>query len=101
MRHGHVEGIQPELFGGRMDVPLTEEGTKQSALAAQFIASRWHPVLVYANPPQRCVQTAFEIAKACGVETAVIEELNELDYGTWKWGLHSEIRLTTKASRRN
>jgi probable phosphoglycerate mutase len=92
VRHGHVEGIQPERFRGRRDVPLTDEGRRQAEATARCIASRWRPAILYTSPLKRCVQTAREIARACGIETAVSEELNDFDYGTWTWRLHSEIR---------
>ena len=92
VRHGHVEGIQPERFRGRTDVPLTPEGRRQAVATAGCIAARWHPAMIYTSPLQRCVQTASEIAVACGVESVVEEDLNDLDYGGWQWHLHTEVR---------
>lgn len=92
VRHGHVEGIEPERFRGRMDVPLTAEGRRQAAAAADSIASRWHPVIVYTSPLRRCVETGQEIANACRSEAEVLDDLNDLNYGAWEWRLHSEVR---------
>lgn len=92
VRHGHVEGIQPERFRGRTDVPLSPEGQRQAVATAGCIASRWHPAMIYTSPLQRCIQTASEIAGACGTELAVQEDLNDLDYGSWQWHLHTEVR---------
>lgn len=92
VRHGHVEGIHPERFRGRMDVPLTPEGRRQARATAQYIAARWHPARVYTSPMQRCVETGREIANACSVEAAVLDELNDLDYGSWQWLTHAEVR---------
>jgi len=92
VRHGHVEGIQPERFRGRTDVALTPEGRRQAAATARCIVSRWHPAMIYTSPLKRCIQTASEIAGACGVEWAVEEDLNDLDYGSWQWQLHTEVR---------
>ena len=92
VRHGHVEGIQPERFRGRTDVALSPEGQQQAVATARTIASRWHPALIYTSPLQRCTQTASEIARACGTELTVQEELNDLDYGSWQWHLHAEVR---------
>jgi len=39
-RHGHVEGISPERFRGRTDVPLTELGTAQAEALAALTGSR-------------------------------------------------------------
>jgi probable phosphoglycerate mutase len=42
-RHGHVEGISPERFRGRTDVPLTELGTAQADALAVRISAEWTP----------------------------------------------------------
>jgi len=39
-RHGHIEGVEPERFRGRAEVPLTERGKAQAALTASRIARR-------------------------------------------------------------
>lgn len=92
VRHGHVEGIQPERFRGRTDVALTPEGRRQAKATADCIASRCGSVVIYTSPLQRCVQTASEIAGACGTELAVQEDLNDLNYGSWQWQLHTDVR---------
>jgi probable phosphoglycerate mutase len=92
IRHGHVDGIQPERFRGRTDLRLTPEGLRQVAATARRIASRWQPVRVYSSPLERCLQTGQEIAKTCRIELSVLEDLNDLDYGEWRWRLHSEVR---------
>lgn len=61
VRHGHVEGIDPPRFRGRMELPLTELGLRQAELTAERIASHWRPVAIYTSPMQRCVQTAGPI----------------------------------------
>jgi probable phosphoglycerate mutase len=45
-RHGHVEGIDPERFRGRTDVPLTELGQAQAKAVAARIAGAWQPSAV-------------------------------------------------------
>ncbi|HUN76579.1 MAG TPA: histidine phosphatase family protein [Steroidobacteraceae bacterium] len=92
VRHGHVEGIHPERFRGRRDIPLTVQGRRQARATAQYIAARWHPKMVYTSPLQRCVQTGREIATACGSDFVQLEDLNDLDYGTWQWCTHEEAR---------
>lgn len=92
VRHGHVEGIEPKRFRGRADVPLTAEGRWQAGKAAAYIASRWHPAVIYTSPLQRCIDTGREIASACATETAVLGDLNDLDYGAWQWRTYREVR---------
>ena len=91
VRHGHVEGILPERFRGRRDVPLSELGRRQAAAVAQSIAAYWHPARIYTSPLQRCVQTGREIATACGLVGETLDELNDLDYGAWEWQTHEDV----------
>jgi probable phosphoglycerate mutase len=91
-RHGHVEGIDPERFRGRCDVPLTELGRAQAKAVAARIASLWSPSAIYSSPMGRCVATANEIAVACQAACHVLEELNDIDYGEWQWRTHEEVR---------
>jgi len=93
-RHGHVEGIEPERFRGRTDVPLTELGRAQAGAVAARISELWKPLMVYTSPMGRCVATGQEIAKACGAPSKVLEDLNDIDYGQWHWRTRDEVRAT-------
>ena len=93
VRHGHVEGIRPARFRGREDLPLTERGRAEALAVAQRIASKWRPERIYTSPLSRCIATGDAIAKACGVEAQSIEELNDIDYGTWRMKSHDEMAL--------
>ena len=73
VRHGHVEGIKPERFRGRAELPLTDRGVSEAQALARRIASAWRPVKVYTSPMQRCIETGRAIAKACGVESQAIK----------------------------
>jgi probable phosphoglycerate mutase len=92
VRHGHVEGIEPERFRGRHDVPLSELGLAQARAVARHIASRWRSGVVYTSPLQRCVQTGHEIAHLCGAVSEVLPAMNDIDYGEWQWQTHDEVR---------
>ncbi len=85
VRHGHVEGIEPERFRGRADLPLTALGEAQAGCAARRIASRWKPAAVCTSPLARCVRTGAAIAAACGVSSAVLADLIDIDYGAWQF----------------
>jgi probable phosphoglycerate mutase len=82
-RHGHVEGISPERFRGRTDMPLTKLGEAQARAVAARIAAEWQPKIVYTSPMIRCVATGDEIARACGVKGRALDDLNDMDYGDW------------------
>jgi phosphoserine phosphatase len=93
-RHGHVEGIRPERFRGREDLALTELGEGEARAAAKYIAAEWRPTKVYTSPMRRCVATGAAISSACHVEVSVLEELNDLDYGSWQFKSYQEIKHT-------
>jgi phosphoserine phosphatase len=90
-RHGHVEGIDPVRFRGRIDLPLTTLGEAQAAAVARRIAERWRPKVVYTSPMSRCVATGRRIASACQIDTEILEDLNDLDYGAWQWKTYAEV----------
>lgn len=90
-RHGHVDGIEPERFRGRTDLPLTELGRAQAKAVSMRVAMLWSPVAIYTSPMTRCVETGGAIAKACRVEAHVLEDLNDLDYGQWQWLTYDEV----------
>jgi len=92
IRHGHVEGIKPERFRGRADVPLTDRGVSEAAAVAGRIASAWRPIKVYTSPMKRCIDTGGAIAKACQVDAEILDDLNDIDYGAWQWKSYEEIQ---------
>ena len=92
VRHGVVEGIDPERFRGRTDLPLTVEGERQAAQAAKSIAAQYRPAAIYTSPMRRCIVTGAAIARACGVAPKVLDSLNDIAYGTWQWKTPDEVR---------
>jgi phosphoserine phosphatase len=94
VRHGHVDGIKPERFRGRADVPLTDRGVAEAKAVAQHIASSSRPIKVYTSPMKRCVDTGGAIAQACHVDTEVLTDLNDIDYGLWQWRTYEEVQET-------
>jgi len=91
-RHGHVEGIAPERFRGRKDVPLTTLGEAQAQAVATRIAALWRPVAVYASPLGRCLATGRAIAARCGIGCEALDDLIDLDFGRWQWLTRDEVR---------
>jgi broad specificity phosphatase PhoE len=91
-RHGHVEGIKPERFRGRTDLPLTSQGKMEAQALAQKVASTWKPAAIYTSPMQRCVETGGAIAAACGIAAHPLNELNDIDYGDWQFKTYAELQ---------
>jgi phosphoserine phosphatase len=93
IRHGHVDGITPERFRGRQDMPLSPRGAEQARGVAERISQRHRPVVVYSSPLQRCTQTAAAIAAASGVDVQILPGLIDLNYGKWQWLTRDEVRI--------
>jgi probable phosphoglycerate mutase len=92
IRHGHVEGIVPERFRGRTEVPLSELGRRQAAATASRLAAGRRFSHIYASPMGRCLETASAIATASGAQVATLPSLTDLDYGAWQWKTYDEVR---------
>ena len=91
IRHGHVEGIHPPRFRGREDLPLTKRGNAEAIAVAHRISEKWHPARVYTSPLSRCVITGQAIASACHIQSQCLDQLNDIDYGTWRMKRHDEM----------
>lgn len=92
IRHAHVEGIKPERFRGRTDLELTPLGVSQAAATAQRIVESWQPSAVLTSPLRRCLSTGKRIAESCAATCETVDALIDLDYGTWQWKTHDEVR---------
>jgi broad specificity phosphatase PhoE len=91
-RHGHVDGIQPERFRGRIDLSLTPIGQSEARLMAERIAREHRLSAIYTSPMTRAVETATAVAKLTGLAPQVCQELNEFDYGSWEWKTFDEVK---------
>jgi probable phosphoglycerate mutase len=97
VRHGHVDGIDPPRFRGRIELALTALGVRQAAAAAARIAAEWTPAAVLTSPLGRCVATGAAIAAATGAPAEVLASLADIDYGAWTWMTHAEARADDPA----
>jgi probable phosphoglycerate mutase len=92
VRHGHVEGIEPERFRGRMDVPLSALGRRQATATGARLAATSSFADVYSSPLGRALATAQAIAEPSGQPVQLVADLNDLDYGEWQWKTYEEVR---------
>ena len=92
VRHGHVEGISPERFRGRAELPLTELGRHEAELTAARIAASWRPAAIYTSPMSRCIDTGVAIGKPLGLSASAMPGLNDIDYGDWQGLTADEAR---------
>ena len=92
VRHGHVEGISPERFRGRVDITLTPEGRRQAEVTAHRIRTTWSPAAVFTSPLGRCRATAEAIATPLGLSPHLLDGLIDIDYGEWQGLTPDEVR---------
>jgi len=92
VRHGHVEGISPERFRGRVDLTLTGEGRRQAAVTADRIHATWRPAAAFTSPLSRSRATAEAIATPLGLTPRPLDGLIDIDYGQWQGLTPDEVR---------
>jgi phosphoserine phosphatase len=92
VRHGHVEGISPERFRGRVDLTLTAEGRRQAAVTADRIHATWRPAAAFTSPLSRCRATAEAIATPLGLSPRPLDGLIDIDYGQWQGLTPDDVR---------
>jgi phosphoserine phosphatase len=92
VRHGHVEGISPERFRGRADLPLTETGRRQAAATSRYVAASWRPSAVFTSPLSRCRAVAAAIGQPLDLEPEIAAGLIDIDYGDWQGLTPAEAR---------
>jgi broad specificity phosphatase PhoE len=83
VRHGQTALNAEGRFRGRRDVPLDERGREQAAAAARELDGAG-VTAVYASPLRRTVQTAQAVADVCGVPVTMVDDLIDLDHGSWE-----------------
>jgi broad specificity phosphatase PhoE len=91
VRHGLVEGIHPEKFRGRIDLPLTETGIAQAEASARYLRDQPEIAAVYASPLARCVDTATLIAKPWSLPVQTLDDLIDIDYGVWQGRVRDDV----------
>ncbi len=83
IRHGHYPMLDQGVLAGRTPGHgLDAIGRSQADAIAASLASR--PItLVMSGPLQRARETAAPLASRFGLEPAIDDALDELDFGTW------------------
>jgi len=82
VRHAAIDAHGRSLPGRTPGVHLNAQGRLQAQALARRIVGL--PVsAVYSSPLERAVETADPIAKLLGLQTAIGEEFQELDFGEW------------------
>lgn len=91
VRHGASSGNNKEVFLGRLDEPLTEQGWAQARHLAQRLAHE--PVTsLYSSPLERALHTAETIGESLGLPVQQVDALAEQDFGSWDGLAPEEVK---------
>lgn len=90
VRHGETNWNRSEVFRGRVDVELNERGIDQARRTGTALKDI-ELAAVYTSPLSRACQTARSIALPHGLEVEIVEELTDIDFGSWQGLSHQEV----------
>ncbi|PHV69572.1 histidine phosphatase family protein [Sporanaerobium hydrogeniformans] len=92
IRHGETEWNLQGKIQGTQNIPLSHQGKAQ----AQLLAKRLHGTLdyVYSSPLERAFQTAQILCTSTSLTPLPLENLKEVDFGSWE-GLNFKEVATT------
>ena len=82
IRHGVIRSNMEDIYSGRSDERLTEQGAKEAYKLGQEIAG-WSIRVIYTSPLERTVQTAKLLNESIGAELVMEPNLIEMDLGPW------------------
>lgn len=98
IRHGRTGGNKQRYVGWE-DEPLDDVGRAQAAVVADLLRGA-RVDAVYSSPLSRARDTAQPLAKQCGVELQVRDELKEIDYGRYQGMLKTDQPLKLRHEHR-
>jgi probable phosphoglycerate mutase len=84
LRHGETPLSAERRFAGHGDIPLTEQGLRQAAAAADRLAASGAVDVIVTSPLRRARQTAEAAARATGAPLLADDDLAETDFGEWE-----------------
>jgi broad specificity phosphatase PhoE len=82
IRHAEVELRYQSVFGGRIDMNLSERGHVQAKKLAKFLRDKKFDA-IYASPMKRVQQTFAPSRKHHPVKPVIFPDLREIDFGDW------------------
>ncbi len=82
LRHGEVETRYHRVFGGKIDMALSDLGHQQVHALAEYFR-RHPPHILYASPMKRVQQTLAPLAAWTGLSPVILPGLREVDFGAW------------------
>lgn len=82
IRHGEVEERYHHIFGGRIDMELSDRGREQAELMAAYLKNTPFDAY-YTSPMKQARQTWEHLNSVHPHPTVILEDLREVDFGAW------------------
>lgn len=90
-RHGETEWNVGEIFRGRIDVELNENGIRQAELLAEYL-SQLKLAAICSSPLKRALKTAETIAGYHKLGVEIASGLIDFNFGVWQGLSHQEVK---------
>jgi broad specificity phosphatase PhoE len=91
VRHAEVETRYQGVFGGQIDMELSERGHEQAQVLARFLRGRQFDA-IYASPMIRVQQTLAPLLKNGAPSQTILPALREVHFGDWTGLDWEEVR---------
>lgn len=82
VRHGEVDENYHRIYGGRIDMDLSDLGRRQAESLGGFFRKR-KPDAIYCSSMKRALQTLEPIRNGWPAEPVILDDLREIDFGEW------------------
>jgi broad specificity phosphatase PhoE len=99
-RHGESDWNAANRFQGHSDRPLTELGRRQAQALADELAEVSTLAAIYSSPLRRASETAFAVGERVRLEPVLVEDLREVDVGSWTGLTRAEVEARHPADFR-
>jgi broad specificity phosphatase PhoE len=91
VRHGETDWNRREVFRGRIDVELNQNGREQAKALAE--ATREYQLdAIYSSPLSRSLETAETVAGIHGLNVKIADGFIDFHYGDWQGLEHQEVK---------
>lgn len=90
-RHGETEWNVGEIFRGRIDVELNENGIRQAEFLAEYL-SHLKLEVICSSPLKRALKTAETIAGYHQLGVEIAPGLIDFNFGVWQGLSHQEVK---------
>jgi len=82
VRHAEVEESYHKIFGGQIDMNLSQRGHEQASILAKFLHDK-NIDAIYASPMKRVQQTLAPFLKNGAPAQTIMPALREVHFGDW------------------